>query len=127
MGVPPPGVAFKSASSSNSDDDRNKEFKKATDLHVIYFVRKTKVHHTSWYISLLTSHLEQNGNAIVALSLKIVSSIAIIESTHRESLVLILRLLLQVKVCSFHKFLNNLIKTLYNCLLKLGSLSMPRV
>lgn len=73
-------VAFISASSSNSDDDdRNKEFKKATGLN--YFVSKAKVHHTSWYISLLTSHLEQNGNAIVALSLKIVSSIPIIATS----------------------------------------------
>ena len=92
-------VALISASSSNSDDDdRNKEFKKATGL--IYFVSKTNVHHTSWYISLLTSHLRATS-----ISSKVPT----------ESLVLTLRLLLQVKVCSFRKSLNKLIKTLYYC------------
>lgn len=96
-------VAFYiSASSSNSDrEDRNKEFKKATGL--IYFVSKINVHHTSWYISLLTSHITSFDHR----------NFDFIESTHRESLVLILSLLSQVKVCSFRKSLNKLIKTLY--------------
>ena len=90
--------------------------KKAKGL--IYFVSKTKVHYnhyTSWYVSLLSW-------SELSISLKISKdrfvnsdhrNFDFVGSTHKESLVLLLTLLLQVKVCSFCKFLNNLISKSY--------------
>ena len=70
------------------------------------FNLKTNVYHTSWYISLLTSHLRFKCISKDRFVISDHRNFDFIESTHRESLVLILRLLLQVKVCSFRKSLN---------------------